>query len=457
MSNKVCRDWPFLIFLGVDGHKLAVVGQEIVAKPKQRESKFMSAKITGVERFTLHVPFVDRVRTEMERAGIHTWSELEITRVEVDKVIVGWGETIQNYTWGRVQDEERVIGHSPFELMWDDSLGAGLQMALFDAAGKIAGVPLYRLLGDKHRDWCAISFWDHDMSPENYEVEAKTAVALGYTSIKIKTRPWWDVRETVRRISEVTPDHFHIDADWNAFLNNASNAIPILRELERDFPKIKIYEDPIPRHDASGNHFMRSQIETAVAHHYGAIGAREGLELGGVCDGWVIGGGVSQIMSQGATAANVNMPFFLQMVGAAPTTALSLHLSAVLSHAQWPTITCHELYEHSLLKERMPVVDGHARVPEAPGLGIELDEDALERYRVDKADHSLPRRLTEVTRPGGTKIYFVNSGQKWTFFQGGNRPVDDWGSTTRLVDDDGTSEFEDLFRRASASPVVVRG
>ena len=40
----------------------------------------MTAKVTKVERFTLHVPFVDRVRLEMERAGIHTWSELEITR-----------------------------------------------------------------------------------------------------------------------------------------------------------------------------------------------------------------------------------------------------------------------------------------------------------------------------------------------------------------------------------------
>ncbi|MBT5964637.1 MAG: enolase, partial [Gemmatimonadetes bacterium] len=203
----------------------------------------MTAKITAVERFLLHVPFVDRVRREMERAGVHTWSELEITRVETDAGIVGWGETIQNYTWGRVQAQERVIGQTPASLMWDDSLGAGLQMALLDAAGKLAGVPVYQLLGSKVRDWCAISFWDHDMSPEKYEVEAKTAVGLGYDCIKIKTRPWFDVRETIQRISDVTPDHFRIDADWNAFLNNASNAIPLLRELESTFPKIKIFED----------------------------------------------------------------------------------------------------------------------------------------------------------------------------------------------------------------------
>ena len=415
----------------------------------------MSARVTNVERFTLQVPFVDRVRTEMERAGIHTWSELEITRVETDAGVVGWGETIQNYTWGRVQAHERVVGQPPAATMWDDSLGAGLQMALFDAAGKLAGVPVYRLLGAKCRDWAAISFWDHDMSPEKYEIEARTAVELGYTCMKVKTRPWFDVRETMRRISEATPDHFRIDCDWNAFLNNASNAVPLLRELERDFPKIKIYEDPIPREDAAGNRYMRTQIESAVAHHYGVIGPREGIEMGGVCDGWVLGGGVSQIMRQGSTAAALNMPFFLQMVGAAPTTALSLHLSAVLTHAQWPTITCHELYEHSLLKERMPVVGGHAQVPEAPGLGIELDEGALEKYRVEKADHSLPKRLVKVSRPGGVNVYFANSGQKWTFFGRGNQPVDEWGSRTELLEDDGSAEFAELHRRASESPVLT--
>ena len=417
----------------------------------------MPGRVTNIERFTLVVPFVERVRREMERAGIHTWSELEITRVETDAGVVGWGETIQNYTWGRVQAQERVIGKPPFETMWDDSLGAGLQMALLDVAGKLAGVPVYRLLGTKVRDWCPISFWDHDMSPAKYEIEARMAADLGYNCIKIKTRPWFDVRETIRRISEATPDYFRIDADWNAFLNNASNAVPVLKELEETFPKIKIFEDPIPRHDASGNRFLRTQIQTAIAHHYGTIGVREGLEMGGVCDGWVLGGGVSRITRQASTAAEVNMPFFLQMVGAGPTTALSLHLSAVLTQAQWPTITCHELYEHHLLTERIPVIGGHARVPESPGLGVEMDENILEKYRVDKADHTLPRRLIQTTRPGGVNLYFTNSGQMWTFYQGGNHPVDEWGCHTELLDDDGSTDFNDLYLQATESPVVTGG
>lgn len=416
----------------------------------------MSGKVTKVERFTLQVPFVDRVRREMERAGIHTWSELEITKVETDAGIVGWGETIQNYTWGKVKEEERVLGRTPFELMWDDSLGAGLQMALFDAAGKMAEVPVYRLLGDKCRDWCAVSFWDHDMSPEMYETEAKTAVELGYTCIKVKTRPWFDVRETMQRISNATPDHFRIDSDWNAFLINASNAIPVLRDLEETFPKIKIFEDPIKREDAAGNRYMRTQIRTAIAHHYGTIPPKEGIEMGGVCDGWVVGGGVSSITNQGSTAAALNMPIFLQMVGAGTTTALSLHLSAVLVQAQWPTINCHELYEHNLLKARIHVVGGHARVPEEPGLGVEMDEDAIETYRVDKADHALPRRMIKVNRPSGLNVYFANTKQKWVFFGNGNMPVDEWGSSTEYLDDDGSKSFEELFARAEVAPVVTR-
>ena len=64
-------------------------------------------------------------------------------------------------------------------------------------------------------------------------------------------------------------------------------------------------------------------------------------------------------------------------------TAFTVHLGAVLSHAQWPAITCHDLWMDDLLMERLEVQDGYIRVPEGPGLGVEVDEEAIERYRVE--------------------------------------------------------------------------
>ena len=412
--------------------------------------------ITRIDRILLQVPFIPQVQRDMERAGTHTWDEVEVIRVETAAGIVGWGETIQNYTWGRTTATDPYLGDNPFELMWQDELGAGLQMALFDVAGKTAGVPIYRLLGRKVRDWCPISYWDHDMSPENYAAEAQRAVELGYTSMKIKTRPWWDVRETIQLMSEVTPDHFRIDCDWNATLNNAANAIPVLRELEETFPKIKIFEDPIPRDDAIGNRHLRSQIATPLAHHYEMLPPAVSLDGGGICDGWILSGGVRQIMGKGATATAVNRPFFLQMVGTGLTTTLSLHLSAVLKHAQWPTITCHELYQHSLLTERISVEGGHARVPEAAGLGVEVDEAALDKYSVKRAEHSLPKRLIKVCRPSGVNVYFTRPAQNWEFTWSGNQPVDEWRSRTEYLDDDGSPEFTSLHAEASNAPVFRR-
>jgi L-alanine-DL-glutamate epimerase-like enolase superfamily enzyme len=417
------------------------------------------AKITGVERILLVVPFVERVRRKMERARIHRWAEVEVIRVQTDAGIVGYGETIQNYTWGRVDSTERVLGRSPFELMWDDSLGAGLQMALFDAAGQLAGVPVYRLLGPAVRQWCPISFWDHDMAPAKYEAEAKKAVELGYTSLKIKARPWFDVYETVRRISAATPDYFCIDADWNDFLLGVSYAVPVLRELEEAFPKIKIYEGPIRADDVAGNKLLRSQIRTATAHHYGSVPARTAIAEG-YCDGFVIGGGVARVMADGLAAGMANMPFFLQLVGTGLTTTLALHLGAVLGHAQWPAVTCHELYEHNLLTERIDVLGGHAGVPEAPGLGVTVDEAALAKYRVEQADFTLPRRLVKFTRASGVSVYFANdshhTSEMWRYFSLNNQPVFERGNQTELIDDDGSPEFADLFRRASHAPVLTK-
>ncbi len=416
----------------------------------------MDARIASVERTLLWVPMVDRIRVEMERAGIHAWSEVEVIRVTSDSGASGWGETVQNYTWGRADAGDRAIGRSPFDLYWDDSLGAGLQMAVLDLAGKLAGVPAHRLLGEQVRSHCPLSFWDHDMSPALYEAEAREAVRLGYTCMKIKTRPWWDVHETIARISETTPPWFSIDADWNDFLLDAPTALPVLSALETEFPKIKIYEGPIPSDDVDGNRRLRSGLRTPIAHHYAE--GRQGVARAEYCDGYVVGGGISAICRAGHFAGAARMPFFLQMVGTGLTTSLCLHLGAVLASARWPAVTVHELYEHNLLAARIPVAGGYAAVPAAPGLGVEVDEGALERYRVDRADLTLPRRVVRYRRPSGLTVHFPDKGRPgtsmWNYFAAGNQPACERGVVTELIDDDGSAEFQRLYERTLAAPVV---
>ena len=416
----------------------------------------MDGRIASVERTRHWVPMVDRIRVEMERAGIHTWSEVEVIRVTAESGVTGWGETLQNYTWGRADVDERVIGRSPFELYWDDSLGAGLQMAVLDLAGKLAGVPAHRLLGAQVRSHCPVSFWDHDMSPQHYEAEAREAVRLGYTCMKIKTRPWWDVHETIARISEATPPWFAIDADWNDFLLDAPTALPVLQALEEEFPKIKIYEGPIPADDVDGNRRLRAGLRTPIAHHYDE--ARKGVARSEYCDGWVIGGGVAATCRAGHFAAAARMPFFLQMVGTGLTASLCLHLGAVLAAARWPAVTVHELYEHNLLTARIPVTGGYVAVPEAPGLGVEVDQEALDRSRVDKADLELPRRLIRYRRPSGLTVDFaaqaLPGSSMWNYFAAGNQPAYEGGVFTELIDDDGSAEFDRRYERTLVGPVV---
>ncbi|MGA1199289.1 MAG: hypothetical protein ACO36I_22570, partial [Candidatus Latescibacterota bacterium] len=74
--------------------------------------------------------------------------------------------------------------------------------------------------------------------------------------------------------------------------------------------------------------------------------------------------------------------------------------------------------------------------------------------RVDKADHSLPRHVIKTTRPGGMNIYFAKTRQMWVFYGQGNQPVDEWGCHSELIRDDASAEFDDLFQRASVSPVI---
>ena len=122
-------------------------------------------KVTNVERVIVDVPFTSRQQeiTTQSVSTVYNWSLLELCKVTTDTGHIGWGETVIHYTYRRVSEEsvQRVLGQSPAAHMNDDSLGAGLQMALFDVVGKILEVPVYQLLGTQCRRGCAYLLVEH--------------------------------------------------------------------------------------------------------------------------------------------------------------------------------------------------------------------------------------------------------------------------------------------------------
>ena len=69
----------------------------------------------------------------------------------------------------------------------------------------------------------------------------------------------------------------------------------------------------------------------------------------------------------------------------------------MLPFAQWPSVNCLNNYADDLLGAPLTIQGGGVRVPEAPGLGITLDEAAIERYRAIL--QSMRRRGIEPTDP----------------------------------------------------------
>ena len=114
--------------------------------------------VTQIETTWVNVPFRPVPGSRMF-AENYEWTYFEIHKVTLACGVVGFGETMTYYTWGRPTEKTIAYarGRNAAELMWDDALGAGLQMALFDAVGKANDVPLHRLLGPKHRDRAFIS------------------------------------------------------------------------------------------------------------------------------------------------------------------------------------------------------------------------------------------------------------------------------------------------------------
>ena len=419
----------------------------------------MNLNIKKVDRIWINVPFREVPARNMIRELPH-WTYFEICQVTLECGVVGFGETMVYYTWGTVSDAaiQRVTGTNAAAHLWDDSLGCGLQMALFDAVAKANNVPLHRLLGRKHRDRPFVSWWAIDMPAEDWVLECKDAVAQGYTDFKTKARPWFDLEHQCKVLTRSVPPHFKIDVDFNAMLIDASRAARYLEVID-DYENVAAFESPIPQNDVDGNKYLKTQTRVPIAMHYGSPPIMTALREE-VCDIFVIGGGASRVIDNATVAAAANKPFWLQLVGTGVTGTFALHLGAVLSHARWPSVNCHQLYTHQMIRPAMKVENGTAPVPEAPGLGVELDEEAVERFRIEplkQRPYPTPKLLLAIRWPSGATSYYAHTQQYWDDFLAGRLPLFPKGVYLERIPDNGTREWRDLQSRAAQGGVHSGG
>ena len=415
-------------------------------------------RVKNITRTVVKVPYRTIPARNMARELPH-WKYLEVFEVELASGHVGIGETLLWYTYQATVDKnvEFAKGKNAATIMWDDELGAGLQMALFDAVARAMDVPVHALLGKRVHDDTPVGWWNIDLPPEDVASEAKTAAASGYTAFKTKGRPWFDIWEQARQGDAAVPKGFSIAFDYNDTLLDAKRGIPILKDVEK-YAITKIVETPIPQGDIPGNQAIRRETRAKVAMHYGNPEAIVALRQR-VCDGFVIGGGASRVMRQGTVAAMADMPFWLQIVGSSITAAWSLQFGAVHSHAIWPAVNCHQLYTHTLLEKPIVVKDGRTPIPDGPGLGFELDRKALKELAIPKPrERPNPPRLLETRWPDGRKMYVANGGVNFMlrlFMKENGYPYFEPGVTTSLLLDDGSKEWKIMYARAKAKPVFI--
>ncbi|MEW6750502.1 MAG: enolase C-terminal domain-like protein [Candidatus Latescibacterota bacterium] len=413
-------------------------------------------KITDVELIHLDVPFTPHTDPHM-RYWLPHWRIVQLCRVALENGVVGWGETIPNYTWAKVPEgiAARIVGRQAGDLLWQDNLGAGVQMALFDAVGKTLGVPVHSLLGSKVRDWCPLSWWAMDMPPADWVQQCTDAVAAGYTSAKLKARTWYDLHACIQAVLDAVPPQFRLDLDFNGTLADAATAVEFLKTLEQ-YDQVAMVESPIPQGDVAGNRQIRARVNRPVAMHYGSPPPATTL-VQDVADGFVVCAGARSITSQAAVAEVANKPFWLQLVGTGLTTTWAAHLGAVCLQAKWPAITCMNIWQSQLISQPIALRGGYYQVPEGPGLGVEVDGEAIARHQVDYAWVNPPRHVYRYARASGEVAYFGCSKQELhRAYPENAMPICEPGSELRPVDDDGGRAFADIWEAVQGGRTLRR-
>jgi D-arabinonate dehydratase len=370
-------------------------------------------------------PYASAAGVQARRGGL-------LVEVETDSGIVGIGEAGPGggATAGVIDKvlAPLLIGHDPLliEAHWQKMFAqsrqfgrrgvvmhaiSGIDIALWDIAGKVARLPVYKLLGacrDRVEAYASGGFYQEGKSAADLAGEAEAYRARGFKGMKMKIGRNPSTQTHLRALTgnasfcEVDPEediarvaavrqalgpHLKLMVDVNCAWSPAM-AIAMGRAME----PCDLYwiEEPVATDDIEGSAEVARALATPIAGYeteVGLYGFRELIGRGAVDIvqpdlAW--SGGFSECRRIAAYAQAHHRMVAPHAFASAVNLVAALHFAAaipnglVLEWDQNPNAVRDELLKEPLRLEP----DGTVKLSERPGLGIELDREAVERYRV---------------------------------------------------------------------------
>jgi len=365
-------------------------------------------KITKVDLIPLNIPI-----GHQRLLGVGALSSIEniIIKMYTDAGIIGIGEASP---WGVFAESSKsvyvilnnylvpnVIGEDPFsiekimhkldKIVVGGSFGkAAIEMALFDIIGKYLGQPLYNLLGGMYRNGVKLSY---SVSSQDVDVELKeieTLIEKGVKIFKIKTgikRHEEDI-ERLRRIIKVLGNRGELRIDYNQSIVR-ENAIKYCRQLEEFNPTF--IEQPVPFWDVEGLEMISKAIDTPIMADESVFTPQDAMKIAKNNAADIISiklmksGGIKRGQKIAAISESANIPCYAGLMWESSVgLSASLHLAVATKNISYggDLYIPYFLMNQDLVKNPHRFEEGFVIPNEGPGLGVELDEKIVSKFKM---------------------------------------------------------------------------
>jgi L-alanine-DL-glutamate epimerase-like enolase superfamily enzyme len=265
---------------------------------------------------------------------------------------------------------------------------AALDMALLDIQGKVLDRPAYDLLGGRVRDRVELSMSLSIAPAGDVLVQARGLVDEGFRTLKVKAAAAADL-EVVHVLRRELGPETKLRVDLNMACASAKEALRLIRDLAP--AGVISVEQPLPPGDLDGMAFLCRHSEIPIMADESVWGPDDAWEVlrRGAAD--IVNVYVSE--SGGPTRMRQTMDLCALAdagvaIGSMPElglgTSAAAHAAFSAPRLDHPSDVAGHLYHvDDVVTHSLRVEDGALLPPDGPGLGVELDEEKLERYRTD--------------------------------------------------------------------------